>query len=375
MWGDSMKVYIKHKVLVVILLILTAVLFYVFVWDKPKFNADVKTKVFNSSMCQRVGDDYYYISGKSVKCFSGGDEKTVYEGKKPYMICADKEYLYVCDNGILSVELKSGKSTVIVNDEKNNVYNLFTDNGCLFYKITNEPLKCLDVKTDEAKDAIELLNDKSDGFHKQRFSDDKWIIARVKDGELGAFEICDDDMNLLFSNATGFVEKDNEFLLAAVSDFNCGYECRFYKSDGTEAKTVKYTTPAETTGESTIIGNNVVTVSTTIKQPMFKGGDINYTPELENHYYDTYIKVNTDDFEIQAHKTRKFERIIYADDKKVMTYYNGKYLTYSADDWKVTDEKKADGIKNGGRYTFKACGEYVFVFDDNTGECISKIEI
>ena len=32
-------------------------------------------------------------------------------------------------------------------------------------------------------------------------------------------------------------------------------------------------------------------------------------------------------------------------------------------------------IKDGGRYTFKVCGEYVFVFDDNAGECISKIEI
>ena len=106
------------------------------------------------------------------------------------------------------------------------------------------------------------MNDKSEGFHKQRFSDDKWIIASIKDGELASFEICDDDMNLLSSNATGFVEKDNEILLAAVSGFNCGYECRFYKSDGTEAKTVKYTTPAETTGESTITGSQFVTSTT-----------------------------------------------------------------------------------------------------------------
>lgn len=360
-----------------ILIVLAGVLLYIFVWNKPKVKADVNTKVFNSSMCQRVDDDYYYISGKSVKRLNNDEEKTVYEGIKPYRICVDKEYLYVCDNGVICVDLKSGKSNIIVNVKKEDLWYIYADNGCLFYEISSEPLKCIDIKTGETKDAIELLNDKSDGFHKQRFSDDKWIIASIKDAELGAFEICDDDMNLLSSNATGFVEKDNEILLAAVSGFNCGYECRFYKSDGTEAKTVKYTTPAETTGESTIIGNNVVTVSTTIKQPFSIGrhGDNRYLPQLENHYYDTYIKVNTDDFEIQTHKMKKYERIIYADDKKVVTYYNGKYVTYSADEWKVTDEKKADEIKDGGKYTFEACGEYVFVFDDNTGECINRIKI
>ena len=32
-------------------------------------------------------------------------------------------------------------------------------------------------------------------------------------------------------------------------------------------------------------------------------------------------------------------------------------------------------IKDGGKYNFKACGEYVFVFDDNTGECINRIKV
>jgi hypothetical protein len=72
---------------------------------------------------------------------------------------------------------------------------------------------------------------------------------------------------------------------------------------------------------------------------------------------------------------KKYERIIYADDKKVVTYYNGKYVTYSADEWKVTDENNADEIKDGGKYTFEACGEYVFVFDDNTGECMNRIKV
>ena len=367
----------KYIIIAVVLIVLAGVLFYIFVWNKPKVEADVNTVVFPTTACQRVGDDYFYISGKSVKCFSGGEEKTVYEGTEPYRICADEQHLFVCDSGIVCVELESGKSNTIIYAKDQDVWHIYADNGCLFYKIAGEQIKCLDIKTDETKDAIELLNDKSEGFHKQRFSDDKWIIASLTGGELASFEICDDDMTLLFTTSDksgGFVEKGNE-LLKAKTDNN-EFKCQYFKSDGTEFKAVVHSTPVETTGEATIIGNNVFAVLTTIKQPFsLKGGDNSYLPQLENHYYDTYIKVNTDDFKLVRHETKKYERIIYANNNKVVTYYNSKYLTYSADDWKVTDEKKADEIKDGGKYTFEACGEYVFVFDDDTGECINRIKI
>lgn len=273
--------------------------------------------------------------------------------------------------------MESGKSNTIIYAKDQDVWHIYADNGCLFYRIASEKLKCLDIKTGETKDAIELLNDKSDGFYKQRFSDDKWIIASLTGGELASFEICDDDMTLLFTTSDksgGFVEKGNE-LLKAKTDNN-EFKCQFFKSDGTEFKAVEHSTPVETTGEATIIGNNVFAVLTTIKQPFsLKGGDNSYLPQLENHYYDTYIKVNTDDFKLVRHETKKFERIIYANNNKVVTYYNGKYITYSADDWNVVSEKDADEIKDGGMYTFKACGEYVFVFDDNTDECINRIKV
>lgn len=224
-----MKVIFKHKVLVAILLILAGVLFYIFVWNKPKVKADVNTKVFNSAMCQKVGDDYYYISGKNVKCFSGGEEKTVYEGTEPYRICADEQHLYVCDSGIVCVELESGKSNTIINAKDQDVWHIYADNGCLFYKIAGEQLKCLDIKTDETMDAIELLDDKSEGVHKQRFSDDKWIIARIRDGELSSFEICDDDMTLMFTIGAKYVEKDNVIFGTGIKrDHFC---IKYYKVD------------------------------------------------------------------------------------------------------------------------------------------------
>lgn len=108
--------------------------------------------------------------------------------------------------------MERGKSNTIIYAKDQDVWHIYADNGCLFYRIASEKLKCLDIKTGETKDAIELLNDKSDGFYKQRFSDDKWIIASLTGGELASFEICDDDMTLLFTTSDksgGFVEKGN----------------------------------------------------------------------------------------------------------------------------------------------------------------------
>ena len=60
-----------------------------------------------------------------------------FEGIKPYRICADKEYLFVCDNGIICVDLKSGKSNTIINAKKEDLWYIYADNGCLFYEISS----------------------------------------------------------------------------------------------------------------------------------------------------------------------------------------------------------------------------------------------
>lgn len=77
----------------------------------------------------------------------------------------------------------------------------------------------------------------------------------------------------------------------------------------------------------------------------------------------------------KEYSTRKYERIIYADSKKAITYYKGEYLTYSLDNWEITNKQKAEEINSSGRYTFEICGEYVFVFDNSTGELINTIPV
>ena len=95
---------------------------------------------------------------------------------------------------------------------------------------------------------------------------------------------------------------------------------------------------------------------------------------LELHKYDIYVLTDIKSGKIiNQHKTRKYERIIYADTKKAITYYRGNYITYSTDNWKEIKSQKADEIKKDGSYFFDTCGEYVFVFDDNTDKLLNKI--
>lgn len=100
------------------------------------------------------------------------------------------------------------------------------------------------------------------------------------------------------------------------------------------------------------------------------------TSTLKYHNYDSCIFIDSKSGEIKyQHKFSRFERIIYIDGDKVITYFKGKYLTYSLFDWKVIDTKSAPEIKNGGSYTFEICGNYIFVFDDNSGELLNTIDI
>lgn len=97
--------------------------------------------------------------------------------------------------------------------------------------------------------------------------------------------------------------------------------------------------------------------------------------EMKKHNHDYAVIIDKNDFEVKEKKTKTFERIIYVDSEKAITYYKGKYLTYSLDDWKVTDKQSASEIKEGGSYNFVTCGDYIFVFDNDSDELLNKIRI
>ena len=121
-----------------------------------------------------------------------------------------------------------------------------------------------------------------------------------------------------------------------------------------------------------------VVMTDTSEKISFGGGHSNELDisSLELHKYDIYALTDMKSGKIiNQHKTRKYERIIYADTKKAITYYRGNYITYSTDNWKEVESQKADEIKKDGSYFFDTCGDYVFVFDNNTYKLLNKISI
>ena len=90
---------------------------------------------------------------------------------------------------------------------------------------------------------------------------------------------------------------------------------------------------------------------------------------------DRIILWNYETSHFEEKKTKNHERIIYANSQKAITYYKGKYLTYSLEDWSLIKKQSVDEIKEGGSYTFESCGDYIFVFDNNSGELLNTINI
>ncbi|MBQ1536604.1 MAG: hypothetical protein IIZ62_08265, partial [Ruminococcus sp.] len=68
-------------------------------------------------------------------------------------------------------------------------------------------------------------------------------------------------------------------------------------------------------------------------------------------------------------------KIIGINDSRYIAFEDGKLLVCDNKTLEKLDEYDLDGVKEKGKYIFETCGEYVFVFDDDTGKCISRIKI
>ena len=98
------------------------------------------------------------------------------------------------------------------------------------------------------------------------------------------------------------------------------------------------------------------------------------TNKLKYHRYDAYAVINLKTGKVvKKHKFDTYERIIFINDEKIITYKDGKYIEYSADSFKKISEQDASEIKADGRYIFYSHNNYIFIFDDNTGEMINRI--
>lgn len=102
-------------------------------------------------------------------------------------------------------------------------------------------------------------------------------------------------------------------------------------------------------------------------------GDESYSSDLNTHQYDVLTVYDIKDNEAKNFKTGKGEKIIYADEDEIITYYKNSCITYSTADLKKIKEETMDKIKSGGSYVFTVCGEYIWLFDEGSGELVGRI--
>lgn len=104
------------------------------------------------------------------------------------------------------------------------------------------------------------------------------------------------------------------------------------------------------------------------EEPLYDGQhglEIFCDSELLYHSFDSiYIYDLLNDELSCQHKTNSGERIIYADGKKAITYYNHMLNTYSLKDWTLQKQEQADYIENQGSYYFELCGNKIFVYNE-----------
>lgn len=124
------------------------------------------------------------------------------------------------------------------------------------------------------------------------------------------------------------------------------------------------------------LDGDILTVSFSQNSPNFWDDNnlLEGTNKLKYHRYDAYAVINLKTGKVvKKHKFDTYERIIFINDEKIITYKDGKYIEYSADSFKKISEQDASEIKADGRYIFYSHNNYIFIFDDNTGEMINRI--
>ncbi len=338
------------------------------------------------------------------------------QGERKCYICNSNEYYYACDNkvytypenkAVITIDsfienICSTKDEIIISsDNKLFIYNadtyehirtvillgaldistIFACENTIFCSITDEDyslkVRIIDLESGAEITHTEFLNETKNSCNEHYYgelNDNYNSISFASNNEIQSIVITNKSFTPVFrlhTNYGGYYDDRNLYIITRMSK-----SIRFTsESDNTE-DVVEFPVSSGYYSPNYVIENNkLIIVGTILDFKPFTAKPVSFTPELINHGYDTVIIVDLTTKEIASQNTEKFERILYADSQKAITYHKGQYLTYSLSDWKVIKKQNADEIKNGGSYTFESCGEYIFVFDDKQNKLINTIEI
>lgn len=104
---------------------------------------------------------------------------------------------------------------------------------------------------------------------------------------------------------------------------------------------------------------------------------LRYEPEdLRGHVEDCYCKIDPKDMNIVSqYLTKRFERILYADEKHFVVLKGKELRVISAETGSLESKQKTDLFSKGGDFTYETGPDTIYVFDNTTGKICSIYNI
>lgn len=393
--GDNLK-KMKLKYIMIslfVLIIILAIIIYKFCFYYP----DIKIKVSNlyneHSNIVCLNDDYYRLKDGNI--YNLVTQESLYHTNDRFA------FIKSFDSLIWMVDNSDKDNLKAIDSSGKAVKSYSIPDYTKDFFINNNVIFCM------SSDGIEIYQLYNDG-HKEQISVDYSFVFESENsyfklykysceyGECLYFDMESDNyndsyfavdsnmQNMISSNGrVNLLHYQQDRIIYTESTFRLKtlYEYSFVDGEEHCYNNLDIDDYAQGFFENTPYASNdkyIISVAqrTTSRSITRDGGPTATSCEMSKHKNDRLYIISTDDCTKSfQHGTRTFERILYADGEKAITYYNGEYLTYSLDKWEVIDSQSADEIQVGGSYTFESCGDYVFVFDDNSGELLNTIDV
>ena len=394
MGGNLKKMKLKYIMIsLFVLIIILAIIIYKFCFYYP----DIKIKVSNlyneHSNIVCLNDDYYRLKDGNI--YNLVTQESLYHTNDRFA------FIKSFDSLIWMVDNSDKDNLKAIDSSGKAVKSYSIPDYTKDFFINNNVIFCM------SSDGIEIYQLYNDG-HKEQISVDYSFVFESENsyfklykysceyGECLYFDMESDNyndsyfavdsnmQNMISSNGrVNLLHYQQDRIIYTESTFRLKtlYEYSFVDGEEHCYNNLDIDDYAQGFFENTPYASNdkyIISVAqrTTSRSITRDGGPTATSCEMSKHKNDSLYIISTDDCTKSfQHGTRTFERILYADGEKAITYYNGEYLTYSLDKWEVIDSQSADEIQVGGSYTFESCGDYVFVFDDNSGELLNTIDV
>lgn len=394
MGGNLKKMKLKYIMIsLFVLIIILAIIIYKFCFYYP----DIKIKVSNlyneHSNIVCLNDDYYRLKDGNI--YNLVTQESLYHTNDRFA------FIKSFDSLIWMVDNSDKDNLKAIDSSGKAVKSYSIPDYTKDFFINNNVIFCM------SSDGIEIYQLYNDG-HKEQISVDYSFVFESENsyfklykysceyGECLYFDMESDNyndsyfaadsnmQNMISSNGrVNLLHYQQDRIIYTESTFRLKtlYEYSFVDGEEHCYNNLDIDDYAQGFFENTPYASNdkyIISVAqrTTSRSITRDGGPTATSCEMSKHKNDRLYIISTDDCTKSfQHGTRTFERILYADGEKAITYYNGEYLTYSLDKWEVIDSQSADEIQVGGSYTFESCGDYVFVFDDNSGELLNTIDV